>query len=309
MSHVCPHGSCRGRAFNSHRDLNKHLETHHNDSKNMLTTTDSPAFDSYTAGQKGFITTGVEFMSMSSDLKPSDSEVFSKTYTDSTSWECAKCNEVFDDCRQLGDHAKECLLTELLYQCSDCKRKFKYLSSLYEHVDETQCKHEKTILGSTSQEQRSLINGSEYEAVLYFDGAARVDSGKGGGGLILQDAFGKTIENRSINIFHSDCTKDQAVYCALIKGLQVASSKGIKHLLVLGDVEVVINQMTALYDISITEKGNTLGGLNRFANRSAAFFNLIDFRWIPERENIEADQLAELGVRRQGSHEQLTLIS
>jgi ribonuclease HI len=97
------------------------------------------------------------------------------------------------------------------------------------------------------------------------------------------------------------------MYCALIKGLQVASSKGIRHILVLGDAELVINQMTAFYDV--THIDERLAGLNRFAKKTASYFKLIDFKWIPERKNVEADSLAELGVRRQGSHEQLTLIT
>lgn len=310
MSFVCSYGTCGGKSFNSRRDLKRHSEMVHDQQTSVATSTSKVS--EYTADQKGFTAPQhIEFKTLSSDLSESDLDLFAKTFPDTTSWECSRCHQVLDDVRDLDEHAQECIMTELLYQCQDCKLNFKYLSALYEHVDKTMCNHEKTIGKSKRHEsETTLTNGSEYEAVLFFDGAARPNPGNGGGGFILHDAFGRTLEERSLNILHGECTHTQAVYSALIKGMQVAlSTHQIKKLLVLSECEVVINQMTAKYDIIWDTKDTKLVGLNHFAFRTATYFTRIDFKWIPARENAEASTLAAMGVRRQGSHEQLSLIS
>ena len=57
---------------------------------------------------------------------------------------CAVCKELFDTETERDVHSKQCLYN-IPYECSDCKQKFTFLSSLYDHIDETNYKHEKVL--------------------------------------------------------------------------------------------------------------------------------------------------------------------
>jgi ribonuclease HI len=310
MSAVCPIPSCGGKAFNSERALLRHTQKEHAADKKITPPFPCQSFENSTHYCLGDLmtTTTTSFGNTrnSAFSSSTNSNMFSNSYCDSTNWECTKCNGYFENRTELNAHAEECLLSELLYQCDDCKQQFKYLSSLYDHVDETKCNHVKTFAKSLLVKDLPLTNGSIYEAILSFDGAAVPNPGNGGAGYVLHDSYGRTLEQHSINIMTTETTKHEAVYCSLIKGLQCASKHNIKALLVQGDSELVINQMTVQY----SEPSDKLLSLNRVANRmGVGMFDILDYKWVPRRENVEADALARQGSLRRGDQEQLTLIS
>lgn len=301
---LCPVASCRGKAFTGKEALRRHMQAVHQHDNNDTNETlqrqhDMPSYEIITNHNGSMMTTTSAHLGVTAD--------FSEAYCDSTTWECTICNGFFDNSADLAEHAKACLLSEQLYQCSDCKQQFKYLSSLYDHVDAANCDHVKSVTTSLANEL-ALTNGSIYEAVLFFDGAAIPNPGSGGAGFVLIDSYGRTLEQRSINILVAISTKHEAVYSALIKGLQSATKHNIKTLLVQGDSELIINQMNAQYQIQNVNK--TLNSLNRVANSmGVGMFDILDYKWIPKRSNVEADALAKRGCRREGDQEQLTFFS
>ena len=311
---TCPVPSCRGKSFNSQHALIQHTEDVHrvNDSTCNINTSlhVESSFERASYQEGDVIPTTDNFDNNlgygTLSYSESHSSIIPKSYCESTTWECTICNGHFESRNELSKHAKACLLSELLYQCTECKQQFKYLSSLYDHVDETKCKHVKSITTSLAAELPSLTNGSVYEATLYFDGAAIPNPGNGGAGYLLVDSFGRTLEQHSINILTAISTKHESVYCALIKGLQCASKHHIKSLLVVADSELIINQMTTNYHV-LNKK---LISLNSVANRmGVGMFDILDYEWIPKRCNTEADALARQGSLRQGDQEQMTFIS
>lgn len=308
MSSICPVASCRGRAFHSERALQRHTKEAHEIVRSYaIRQAQSFSYSSHQetphSGQDGKYAS----LSMSSSL------------------ECSVCCEGFDTLLELNEHEEKCLSSECMFVCSDCHRRFKYLSCLYDHVDEMNCYHDKTVencLGndnSTESLQQSthkpLINGSQYDAVLFFDGVMNPNPG---GGFILKDPYGRTLELHSINILVPGCTKQEARYCALIKGLQCANKRkyNIYSLLVQGHSEVLMNLMNKnihlglqdTYSHIIEEKLRNLTAVTARMGLSM-FEGGLHYKWIPERENKEAIVLAKRGGQRRGDGEALTLIS
>lgn len=239
-----------------------------------------------------------------------DEEVYidSDAYCESTgTWDCAICGREFNTIKALTQHANSGIHSENSYHCDDCGKQFKALASLYSHVDATSCKHVRHIantLGSDYQQGNNflkLTNGSAQEAILFFDGAAKPNPGRGGAGFVLFDAHGRLLEQRSIDIIkHRNCTSNQAEYCGLILGLECAQEFHIRSLLVKGDSQLVVNQMNGAWNV----KSQNLFELFNCANRWEDTFRKVDFMWIPRDENYEADELAKMGSRRDGEVEQ-----
>ena len=255
MSAVCPFLECGARAFSSQRALIDHIATEHNHSSNETVNHETI---------KSFQTTyhqSINLSDDSSDFPQPDSKSLSGSQCLSVVWECTTCKELFDTETERDVHSKQCLYN-IPYECSDCKQKFTFLSALYDHIDETNCKHEKNVAKSIPNELM-LTNGSLYEATLLFAGSAIPNPGNGGIGYVLVNAYGRTVEQISINLLSPNCRQNEASYCALIKGLQCANKHQFRSLLVQGDSEIVINQVGALYEI----KDEVLSSLNDVVRR------------------------------------------
>ncbi len=102
------------------------------------------------------------------------------------------------------------------------------------------------------------------------------------------------------NLIHTDCgiagnpfssisTNNFAEYSALIKAIEYCFRKGIKRILVKGDSQLVIKQMTGEYSV----RSACILPLYIKASGYIKKFETIIFKWIPRKENQEADRLSK----------------
>lgn len=136
---------------------------------------------------------------------------------------------------------------------------------------------------------------------LHFDGASKGNPGPAGIGGVILDDEGKTHEvKKAIGI----ATNNQAEYLALIETLKQAHALGGEVLQVFADSELVVRQMTGVYQV----KDMKLIPLYKEAAALARSFKKVTFRHVPREMNKEADSLANLAVndgRKESSLEQL----
>lgn len=131
-----------------------------------------------------------------------------------------------------------------------------------------------------------------YNYVLNFDGCSKGNPGHAGSGAVIYH------NNQEIwseyKYLGNYKTNNQAEYSALINGLYNARTLSIKSLLVLGDSEIVINQMTKKYRV----KSPNLIPLNEEASEISKYFDDILFMHVYREQNTRADELSNLGVSK-----------
>jgi ribonuclease HI/probable phosphoglycerate mutase len=127
------------------------------------------------------------------------------------------------------------------------------------------------------------------ESVLYVDGASFGNPGPSGTGVVLT-VDGVTIVERSEDTGYG--TNNQAEYRALIEGLAEAAQRGVRHLVVRSDSQLLVRQMLGEYKI----KAKGLKGLKMEADALRERFESVRFEHIPRERNERADELAKLGA-------------
>jgi ribonuclease HI len=125
---------------------------------------------------------------------------------------------------------------------------------------------------------------------LRTDGAARGNPGPAGIGLVLETPDGRVLERRARGIGWA--TNNVAEYTALIEGLELAESKGIKDLVVLSDSTLLVEQMRGSFKV----KSPRLRLLHAQARELTSKFRSVGFQFVPRAENAEADRLANEGI-------------
>ena len=207
--------------------------------------------------QRGELTTGQEASACTY-------EVGSHCYDyDTEMWECEICYRQFYEKRDLEQHLNSGAHEAELYRCQGCQRTFRNLGALNQHVTATDCSQRaarqvRTLL-SDAQRQPGLLQLTDRsfsasrtapaEGTLYFDGGATPNPGLGGAGYRLLDDRNIEVARCAIGIYpYHGVTNNQAEYIALIQGMIKAQDKGMKRLVVKGDSEVIIYQMTGRYE-------------------------------------------------------------
>ena len=89
-------------------------------------------------------------------------------------------------------------------------------------------------------------------------------------------------------------TNNVAEYRALIAGLHEASARGIKHLRVRTDSELVCRQLNGQYRV----KSDNIRQFYEWARRLMQRFESVEIQHVPRDENAEADQLASDAASR-----------
>nr|AAM74243.1 Putative retroelement [Oryza sativa Japonica Group] len=89
-------------------------------------------------------------------------------------------------------------------------------------------------------------------------------------------------------------TNNMADYEGLLAGLRVAAGLGIRRLLVLGDSQLVVNQVCKEYRCSDPE----MDAYVRQVRRMERHFDGIELRHVPRRDNAVADELSRLASSR-----------
>ncbi|KAL5568204.1 hypothetical protein UlMin_024779 [Ulmus minor] len=121
---------------------------------------------------------------------------------------------------------------------------------------------------------------------LMFDGAAAAE--KGGIGIILIGPESQVITKACKMMY--GCSNNEAEYEALITGLELAASKGIKHLAIRGDSHLVIQQLKGEFIV----KEPALTKYQAKAQQILQNFQAFHFEHVPRSQNRYADALTTL---------------
>jgi ribonuclease HI len=125
---------------------------------------------------------------------------------------------------------------------------------------------------------------------MYFDGSVKL--GRAGAGVLFISLEGKQLKYVLGILWQA--TNNEAEYEALIHGLRVVTSLGIKRLLVYGDSVVVINQVNKDWDC-IKNNIDTYCAEVRKLEKN---FQGLEILHVLRDSNIAADVLAKLGLDR-----------
>lgn len=123
-----------------------------------------------------------------------------------------------------------------------------------------------------------------------IDGAARGNPGPAGIGVILDDPSGGNVARVAAGVGWA--TNNIAEYKALLEALNLALARGVKHLLVVSDSTLLVQQMKGRFKV----KHPGLKQLNRHASDLARRFTKVDFKAVPREQNADADRLANEGI-------------
>ena len=230
-------------------------------------------------------------------------------------WVCELCYRQFYEKRDLEQHLNSGAHEADLYRCQGCQRTFRNLGVLNQHVTATDCSQRaarqvRTLLSDAQRQpgllqltDRSNVSASHTapaEGTLYFDGGATPNPGLGGAGYWLLDDRNVEVARCAIGIYPYDgVTNNQAEYIALIQGMIKAQDEGMKRLVVKGDSEVIIYQMTGRYECN----AERLMPLNEYAKEFEGAFISVRYEHIPRTLNTVADSLASLVKKNKADYE------
>jgi len=121
---------------------------------------------------------------------------------------------------------------------------------------------------------------------LMFDGNCLPNPGNAVAGFVIKDNK-EVLYKASFNL-GKDTSNNEAEYCAFVFGLIAAVNFKISNLIVLGDSNLVINQMKGVYKVN----ANNLLFFNKRAETLCKAFKAIEFKHHTKNNNYEADDLA-----------------
>ena len=125
---------------------------------------------------------------------------------------------------------------------------------------------------------------------MYFDGSLKLEGA--GAGVLLISPKGEQLKY-VLQIFKK-VSNNEAEYEALVHGLGLAISLGIKRLLVYGDSAVVINQVNKSWDRNKENMDAYCLEVRKLENK---FYGL-EFHHVVRDNNVAADVLSKLGSTR-----------
>ncbi len=128
--------------------------------------------------------------------------------------------------------------------------------------------------------------------ILRFDGGSRGNPGIAGSGSVLyKNRVGNEVWS-SYNYLGNDKTNNYAEYMGLIEGLRWINKKKLNNIVIEGDSDLVIKQMSGIYKV----KSENLMKLNREALELIKNVEGVKLRHIPREENSRADHLSNLAM-------------
>ncbi len=131
----------------------------------------------------------------------------------------------------------------------------------------------------------------------YVDGASRGNPGPAAYAVILQQPDGKTI--LELGKYLGRTTNNVAEYYGLISALDAAASRGITHLRIRSDSELLVRQMEGRYRV----KSPDLRPLYERAAKMARSFAYFAIEHVAREQNRDADRLANLALNRTAAGE------
>jgi ribonuclease HI len=130
----------------------------------------------------------------------------------------------------------------------------------------------------------------------YFDGASKGNPGPAGAGIVIVNPEGRVILEYSKEL--GIRTNNEAEYLALIELLQKALELGIRELEIMGDSQLVINQVFGNWNINMPH----LYTLYNQATELLEKFDRVKARWIPREKNRLADSLSNKAITKPPSN-------
>jgi ribonuclease HI len=125
---------------------------------------------------------------------------------------------------------------------------------------------------------------------MYFDGSLKLEGA--GSGVLLISPTGEQL--KYVLLYFWKASNNEADYEALLHGLRLVASLGIKRLLVYGDSAVVINQVNKSWDHNKENMEACCLELPKLENK---FYGL-EFHHFVRDYNVAADVLSKLGSTR-----------
>jgi ribonuclease HI len=126
--------------------------------------------------------------------------------------------------------------------------------------------------------------------IMSFDGALNLECA--GASVLLISPHGEQL--KYIMQIHYKASNNGAEYEALIHGLRIAVSLGIKRLLAFGDFKVVNKQVNKKWDYV----KDTMDTYCAEIRKLEGHFEGIEFQHVPRNNNVAADVISKLGSRR-----------
>jgi ribonuclease HI len=125
---------------------------------------------------------------------------------------------------------------------------------------------------------------------MYFDGALNLEGA--GAGVLLISSQGEQL--KYVLQIHFKASNNGAEYEALIHGLLIAMSLGLKRLLAFGDSKVVIEKVNKEWDCVKDMMDAYCAEIRKLEGH----FEGIEFQHVPQNNNVTADVLSKLGSRQ-----------
>jgi ribonuclease HI/probable phosphoglycerate mutase len=127
----------------------------------------------------------------------------------------------------------------------------------------------------------------KFEYQMFFDGCSKGNPGPSGAGAVIYNSDNKEIWSDS-SFVGIKATNNQAEYNGLILGLQKALDMNIRSILVKGDSQLVIQQMTGKYKCN----SPNIIGLFQTAKILEKKFDHIEYNHVLRHLNKRADELS-----------------
>jgi ribonuclease HI len=129
---------------------------------------------------------------------------------------------------------------------------------------------------------------------MYFDGSLKLQGA--GAGILFIAPRGEQLKYALQLLFPA--SNNAAEYKALIHGLNIAISLGVKSLMVYGDSLVIISQINKDWDCSADSMGKYYIAVRKLEDK----FKGLEFHHVERDRNAAADALLKLGSSRARSH-------
>jgi len=154
-------------------------------------------------------------------------------------------------------------------------------------------KFNKDYINDSNILSESEIDKKSDKYTLYFDGASKGNPGLAGAGAIIYDNNKKDMWNLSMFVGINE-TNNTAEYNGLILGLTKAIEMKINNLVVKGDSELIIKQMTGEYKVSAPNLKYLFNNEKKLEKK----ISNICYKHIYREKNTVADRLANEGLTK-----------
>src|SRR5437764_244409 len=125
---------------------------------------------------------------------------------------------------------------------------------------------------------------------MYFNDSLMIEGA--GAGIVLVSPTGERL--KYVLQIHFPASNNAAEYEALLHGLRIAISLGIRRLVVRGDSEMIVNQVQKEYSCTSTKMSAYCQEIKKLEGT----FDGLELTHVLRNDNNEADELAKMGSKR-----------